>query len=71
MKISDFLTYNYIMDHLKQFSADSNLGCCHGNAFVKERLGKISSFSQERPSSRSKGIHIGFFSSNSKSAAQN
>ena len=46
MKVSDF-SYNYIGHHLKQFLVDSNLGCCHGrgSAFVKERLGKISSFS--------------------------
>ena len=43
MKLSDF-QYNYIGHHLKQFLVDSNLGCCHGNAFVKEHLGKISSF---------------------------
>ena len=29
---------------MKQFLVDSNLGCCYGNAFVKECLGKISSF---------------------------
>ena len=36
--------YNYIGHHMKQFLVDSNLGCCHGNAFVKERLAKMSSF---------------------------
>ena len=41
MKLSDF-QYNYIRHHVTQVLVDSNLGCCHGNAFVKERLGKIS-----------------------------
>ena len=44
MNLSDFW-YNYIGHYLKQFLVNSNLGCCHGNAFGKERLGKISSFS--------------------------
>ena len=29
---------------MKQFLVDSNLWCCHGNAFVKKCLGKICSF---------------------------
>ena len=29
---------------MKQFSVNSNLGCCHGNSFVKECLGKNFSF---------------------------
>ena len=40
MKLCDF-EYNKIGHHLKQFSVDSNLRCCHGNAFVKERLAEI------------------------------
>ena len=35
---------NYIGYHLKQLSGDSNLGCCHGNIFVKEHLAEIFSF---------------------------
>ena len=46
MKLSDF-QYNYIGHHLKEISVDSNLGCCHGNAFVNERLGKILCFSSK------------------------
>ena len=34
MKLSD-CKYNYIGHHLKWFSVYSNLGCCHGNTFVK------------------------------------
>ena len=34
MKRSDF-QYNFIEHHVKQFSAYSNLGCCHGNTFFK------------------------------------
>ena len=71
MKLSDFL-YNYIGHHLKQFLVDSNLGCCHGNAFVKECLGKNSSFFVKKIAfSPSIGIPICFLSSNSKSAPQN
>ena len=44
MKLSDF-QYNYIGHHLKEFLVNSNLGCCHGNTFVKECLGKNFSFS--------------------------
>ena len=34
MKRSDFWD-NYIGHHLKYFTIQSNLGCCHGNTFVK------------------------------------
>ena len=34
MKLSDF-QYNIIGHHVKHFLVYSNLGCCHGNTFVK------------------------------------
>ena len=60
MKLSDF-QYNYIGHHLKQFSVNSNLGCCHGSTFVKECLCKnVSFFCKKWPFSPSKRIYIGF-----------
>ena len=59
MKLSDF-QYNYTGHHLKLFPVDSNLRCCHDNAFVKEHLVKMSVFDEKWPFSRSKLIHIEF-----------
>ena len=68
MKLSDFY-YNYVRHHLKWFSVNNNLGYCHANTFVKERLGKnFSSSLKKWPFSPSKRIYIGIFGSNSKSA---
>ena len=57
---------------LKQFLVDSNLGRCHGHAFVKERLVKISCFFVKSCIFLAEKVFLSaFFSSSSKSAPQN
>ena len=43
MKLCDF-KYSYKGYHFKKLSVESNLWCCDGNAFVKERLVEIVRF---------------------------
>ena len=43
LKLCDF-KYNYKGYHFKKLSVESNIRCCDGNAFVKERLVEIVKF---------------------------